>query len=428
MPKILVVTYDFPPYVGGGNVMRTVKLCKYLHYFNWECHVLARKNNIKSFVADYSLNDDIKNAKIYYVSDIIGDVRNFFGNKIFNSESKNKSFLRKGETLTKKISNILFEIDRIFFWDPAVGYILPAIIKGISIFKKHSFDYIYSTSPPNSTHVVAYYLSYITGCSLIMDYRDDWVGNPLYLSYNKINNFLNKYFEYKAVKQARLVISTTPAISKKIENRYNRKVFTIWNGYDESDFAGLELINNQNSKIKLSYVGSVGKHKTLLPIIKAIESSELKDILIFEIIGHVYNEYNYIKNSPVVCRITGMLPHKDALKNMMSADALVLVLSKSEDGMSAIPGKVFEYIRCQKPIFAICPFGGQLWKFISDNNLGICIDNSSTIEEIKKGLTYLIDLIKSGTVSSSFNYSFFSRKTQTKRLLELLEGNNEGFN
>ena len=41
MSKILIIVYDFPPRLGGGGVLRTVKLAKYLKESGYDPIILT---------------------------------------------------------------------------------------------------------------------------------------------------------------------------------------------------------------------------------------------------------------------------------------------------------------------------------------------------------------------------------------------------
>ena len=53
-------------------------------------------------------------------------------------------------------------------------WIYPAIAAGTKIIQEYGIRNIFSSSPPGSSHVVAYYLKKRTGADWIADFRDPW--------------------------------------------------------------------------------------------------------------------------------------------------------------------------------------------------------------------------------------------------------------
>ena len=45
LKKILIITRDFPPYEGRGNVMRILKFSKYLPEFGWQTFIVCEKKD-----------------------------------------------------------------------------------------------------------------------------------------------------------------------------------------------------------------------------------------------------------------------------------------------------------------------------------------------------------------------------------------------
>lgn len=52
-------------------------------------------------------------------------------------------------------------------------------------------------------------------------------------------------------------------------------------------------------------------------------------------------------------RLEENLPHVEAVRAMHSCDALLLVQNDSKSGQLCLPGKLFEYLACRKPVLTI---------------------------------------------------------------------------
>jgi glycosyltransferase involved in cell wall biosynthesis len=55
--------------------------------------------------------------------------------------------------------------------------------------------------------------------------------------------------------------------------------------------------------------------------------------------------------------IVSYLPHSESVKELLRADALLLVVDEAAGSEGIVPGKVFEYIGAQRPIIALAPEG-----------------------------------------------------------------------
>ena len=85
-----------------------------------------------------------------------------------------------------------------------------------------------------------------------------------------------------------------------------------------------------------------------------------------------------------VVHLWGNLPHRNALSLLMGADQLLLIGDVTPDSGDYIPGKLFEYMAVQKPIFALT-VPGESAEIIKQLNLGRVISPFNK-QEIKQAL------------------------------------------
>ncbi len=64
MKKLLIITRDFPPYAGSGNIMRIFKFAKYLPKFDWQPFVISEKLRRK-FINHYHNHFEILDEYLY---------------------------------------------------------------------------------------------------------------------------------------------------------------------------------------------------------------------------------------------------------------------------------------------------------------------------------------------------------------------------
>jgi hypothetical protein len=145
--RVLIVAYYFPqgPAVGAP---RLSFLARYLPEFGWEPTVLTKRESVEPV-----------NARVVAVPDA-------FERFLQPSQPGKSQGLRA-------IAHALF-----MFPDRAAGWIPAAVGVGLRLTRKERFDAVLSTSPPPSSHLVAYAIAHTRGLPWIADYHDLWCGNP----------------------------------------------------------------------------------------------------------------------------------------------------------------------------------------------------------------------------------------------------------
>ncbi|TNE34618.1 glycosyl transferase family 1, partial [bacterium] len=154
--KVLVIAYYFPP-MGLSGVQRTLKFVKYLPEFGWEPTVLTTSSG-SYFAYDDSLLEEIA------------------GTNIIRTEDKSTKQRKYPSTFNQKIGRFVNG----FFMQPdsKIGWKKKAIAVGSKIIEESKPDVILSTAPPFTSHLVAAELADKYGIPLVLDYRDQWYGNP----------------------------------------------------------------------------------------------------------------------------------------------------------------------------------------------------------------------------------------------------------
>lgn len=430
--KVLIVTYLFPPEVGGVSVLRVVKFIKWLKRLGWEPIVLTVKR-LDTITPDPTLLKEIDGVKIYRCNDYF---RGFIRYALIKLGNVKNMSLGIASTASREVKTVRYGLikkilyDLICIPDECFGWIMPAIINGRKIIKREGISIIITTSPPFSSHFIGYILKKMCRTSLVLDFRDRWVGHPHFGSYTLFwRRNINRWLEKVIVNGSDRVITVTEGLAKYFKDAYaSDKVSLIFNGYDEDDFNFEIPVRRNKDKLIFSHVGSIGNDGVLQYLISALEGMSeevLKDIEV-NFVGKLVNE-NEIKGKPgkaVKCiKILGFHPYKDALKMMFLSDVLVVMVSLKRDGYNALGVKIFEYIRTAKPVFAICPRNSELWNFVNKYGLGICAD-STDVEGIRKAITFIHKKWKDGSLSynpSLLELGKFDRKRHAQQLIEIFE-------
>jgi hypothetical protein len=115
--------------------------------------------------------------------------------------------------------------------------------------------------------------------------------------------------------------------------------------------------------------------------------------------------------------LINQLSHQAALLTMSCSDILLLVIG--DDKLKwVLTGKLFEYLRCQKPIIALIPPLGEAARILKEcGHDGVCdIHNQS---DISITLERIIKQIKTDSFTFSIPYQY-ERSRQVKNLADRL--------
>jgi glycosyltransferase involved in cell wall biosynthesis len=431
MNNCLIITHDFSPTWHAG-VAR-------IHYF--VNHLINSKSwNIKVLSADDSYTYQVFN-KIEPIQNIPGTIEII---KTKSLEPKSKKIQEKVFGTRKKslFENIVFFILKHFFEpllipDRSCLWIPYALKAGCLIMKENKIDIIFSTGPPFTNHLIAKFLSSLFKIKLALDFRDDWVGNPFY---NKglIRRCLNRILEKWVVKGETIIITTTEESKHSFINKYNfsihERVSVITNGFDDDFYnkvtlAKKELQRNRDEKIVFLYAGSLTPTRTPVFFFKAIKS--LLDKNIFNINDIRINIIGYypIVHTTLAAELQlescvnfiEPIDQNKLIEHYVSCHVLLLFQRSSEGGKTAIPGKFYEYLCIEKPIFLMSD-GGATDNILLKLNAGYLVKYDD-IPSIETTLLKLINAVKEKkplNVCSPRELIKYSRTSLNNSLLNII--------
>jgi len=153
MPKLLIITYYWPP-AGGSSVLRWLKFTKYLPEYGWE-PVIYTPLNPEFQEEDPSLVGDVPKG-ISVIKSKITEPYTLY--KLFTGKSKKSrlgvGFVSEGKNpaLLQKLA--LWIRSNIFIPDPRILWVKPSVRKLTKYLKINPVDVIVTTGPPHSIHLI----------------------------------------------------------------------------------------------------------------------------------------------------------------------------------------------------------------------------------------------------------------------------------
>lgn len=361
--KVLIVAYSFPP-TGGAGVQRPAKFVKYLRKFSWEPLVLTVSNPSVP-VQDFKLAKEIpEGIKIFKARTLEPsyEKKKKISSGLDISCSKKKSFLKK------MLLGLLLPDCQVLWW-PSL------IFKMIKIYFFEKPDVFFVTGPPFSSFIPVVVIGNIFRVPVVIDFRDEWIFNRKHIENSsklKIAKKLDFILERFCLQNCSKFIVATKSYGKSIFERHSKiekfKCNVITNGFDEDDFIkAIKIPKYQKSSKKLTivYTGTLWKATSLKTFIIALEKAvkinfTLKDKICIKIFGRVVDdEMTFLKTSFVgeMFELNGYLGHEEVIKEMLTADLLLLTLSDLLGAEKIIPAKTFEYVATSKPVLALIPDG-----------------------------------------------------------------------
>jgi len=347
--KLLFVSYFFPPTAGGG-VFRPLAMVKYLSRLGWDI-TLITATKPKHYPADDELTrqipDDLKVIKIPVVYE--------------------GGWFRRllGKLNLDWISRALVTPDERIFWAEK------ACAKVVKLNKDENFDLIYTTGPPYSILLTGLWLKRMKeiNSKWVAEFRDPWIISP----YVKITNFHQKRFatdtELDIMEKADAVIMVTDTFATMMKEKYPRssmKVHCVQNGFDEDDFTNLPVRDQwRNDSCTIVAAGTVFGANNMNDFVDALEKIKNQDRSAWKKLTVRFQGLpNATLNRRLLetglgerCESRGFVTHSENIRDLSTADLLILPVAPAPNCEGHIPSRTYEYLASGSPVLAICPDG-----------------------------------------------------------------------
>lgn len=418
--KILMLINFFPPAAGGG-VYRPLSFVKYLPGMSWEVTVITPRAG-EFWISDPSLEEEIPpevrvvRTGSLSASRMLNLIRRGGGGKRATRSSGRFEILRKlGEF--------------ILLPDTYVGWVPFAVRAASGLCSEEKFDLIYSTSPPDSTHLAAGKLSRRFGIPWVVDFRDPWIGLYLRDPATPLHRHLHSKMERRAA-EADLVLVTTDWQKKKLLQLYpSARVEKIPNGYDSEKFERFENLKPDPERFTFLHTGMLTLGRKSRNFLEGLSffmkrtgtgSDSLQAIFAgaWESGNREWVDKLGLRE---VTDFKGHLPHDQCIR--LEKESHVLLLIKHDDFRyrGLIPGKLYEYIGARRPILAVVP-DGEAGEIVRNLNRGE-IASVSNPDDISEKIEKLYNLYREGKLDDSYSLEevpAFSRKAEAEELDRVL--------
>jgi glycosyltransferase involved in cell wall biosynthesis len=364
--RVLIVSFYFPP-AGGGGVQRVLKLCRHLPELGIDVDVLA-PDDPKWSAVDPGLAADIPPLTTVHRARYRGP-----------SHAQTPAARRAAAHGVGAIGVRAALLGRsVLLPDPEVAWLPDALRAGVRVVRERGIDVVLSTSPPNSTHVIATAIARRTGVPFVADFRDSWLANP-HRRYERRSVRAKRAVEgriaRRALRRVAAISAVTPAIAEEARELApaGTPLRVVANGCDFDEFEGLTYA--RGARMRIVHAGSFFGQRTPRPFLGALAAllkgrPELRGRVGAAFLGELRpadREWALGLGLGDALALEGFRPHAEALAAMRAADALLLLVPRAGGrGLSVVSGKVYEYLAAERPIVALVPPEGDAATLLRD--------------------------------------------------------------
>lgn len=363
MPKVLIITYYWPPGAGAG-VQRWLKFSKYLPFYGWEPFILTVDPQFATYPAlDPSLEEEIPpSMKIWKTK----------AKDYFRLYKKDKSHIPSSGFAAGSEKELIDKIIRFvrgnfFLPDPRRGWNKYAFKKACEIIEDYEINYIITTSPPHSTQLIGLKLrNKYKNLKWMADLRDPWTDIYYYnLFYPSVlSRKIDTMYESEVLKNADKLITVGKSLKELFVAKHQdieQKTEIIFNGYDDDDFNNLN--KNTPEIFTLSYIGTLSVMYPLEGLLKALSELEKRNLTFrLRFVGYVSDKQKELISSAISINRLEFIEytdHKSAIGYMAESSVLILIIPDHSTSRSIITGKLFEYLASQRPVLYLGPVDGD---------------------------------------------------------------------
>ena len=420
-PKVLIVTYYWPP-SGGSGVQRWMYFAKHLKQLGWESIVVTVDEKKASYaVLDTSLNQEIQNIRVIKTNTC--EPLQWYS--LLISGSRNKG-IPQGEVNRKSIFRKLAAYIRgnFFVPDARKGWVPFALKAARKIIVKEKITHVITSGPPHSTHLVGLQLQQEFNLNWLVDFRDPWsdlfYNKELYRSQSTMKKDL--FLESQVLQAANGVLTT---IGGKLHEDLKLKApfqnfHALPNGFDAELMQSVQIQQPQDV-FHVVYTGLLTHNQPYNTVLKVLNSISTPLPIQLSLAGTISEEIRseiQTKYPKIEVIYHGYLPHKDAIGLMKRAHLLLnFIFLGAQTQM--ISGKLLEYIATEITILSIGNPDSEVGRFLKQGTAATMLDENDT--------NAILDFFQTAvTQKKSIRNTFpqldeWSREALTKRLIEILK-------
>ena len=423
LKKVIIITYYWPP-SGGSGVQRYLYFTKYLREFGWEPIVFTVEDGAYSVIDEQLMNEVPEGVEVV-------KQKAWEPNQLYKKITGRKKTASIDSSIFKdKKKDIINSLaiwvrGNLFIPDARLFWIKPSIKRLNDYIKNNTVDAIISTSPPQSTHLIANTVAKQNNIPWLADFRDPWTD----IGYFKELK-LSRWAKHKHLKLEKMVMQNANSlltVSRIWQNDFEKirksSVDYIPNGYEPVNIK--EIITPDKDFYTWSYVGVLTDDREPTFLWEELDelyksNAEFANKFRLRFVGNISNQIQEnIKKYSFHKKVTfkGNIPKSELNEVLYSSDVLLLIGIPGVRGV--LPGKVFEYLITKRFILNVSEENSEAEDFLNKLNGGLSSGFGDRLK-IKENIYSLWNKYLNNESVNSVGLEKYSRENITKELALVL--------
>jgi hypothetical protein len=421
MKKVLIIAYHFPPRPAVAS-LRPMGLARYFPQFGWEAVILTA-----ALPGRPDPNFDVIETQY---RDCLG-----FGKKLLRLDSQSPLIAQAKNKLKVRserspLDFILAAIGGIIAYpDPQKGWRRFAVEAGKDILRRQDIKAMISSSPPETSHIIAKSLKDEFKIPWVADFRDLWTQNYYYL-YGPLRKVIERKLELATISMADALVTVSQPWADDLRSLHRQKpVHSIPNGFDPAEVNTTP--GNLTGKFTITYTGNLypGKQSPEplfaalrdLITVGSMDASDIEVRFYGPEAGWIDKQAERYGLAGMV-RQFGVVPREIVMNKQRESQLLLLLKWNDTKRRGVYTAKIFEYLSARRPVLAVGGFPDVVDRLLDETKAGV---SGQTAEEIKVLLLRLYREYRStGVVSYSGDEAEtgkYSHREMAKKFAAILD-------
>lgn len=290
---------------------------------------------------------------------------------------------------------------------------------------------VFSTFPPQGTHLAAWRLARAEAVPWIADFRDP-LGGIQSDEFSRVQKKLFCWLERRIILAADAVIANTDAMQRRWQEQFPgraKSIHLIWNGFDP-EARLLPKALPERPYQELTHIGELYGGRTVVPILESVsrlrESGRIPAGLRIRLIGPA--EPAALGSPELLERARaagwlelsqGAIPRAEAWGIMRTSDRLLLIQPQSD---LQVPGKLFEYLQIGRPILAFIKPDSPIERVLAGSGVPYrCIYPGSRAPAIDDTIAEFLALPATAVAANQWFEENFNAEAQARTLGAIIE-------
>lgn len=441
--KWLCVAYAFPP-INRSGAFRTSAFVQHLHGLGWDATVLTVEPGEEP--VDSSLLDSIPASTAFVrtpwvdiIQTVKGGIPGWFRSGIGTGTSDRTPEARRavgeaGIARTGWRAELRDWASRLLMTpDSRNGWIWPAYRAGLAAARKSLPEVIYSTSPYESAHLIAFGLSRRLGIPWVADFRDPWRANPFREGKFASLRWIDGWLERRVVRRADYIVCNTPTMRDEFCKRYPfvaKKSRTILNGFDQrSVHSVIPLRSHASDCFVMTHVGQFYGRRDPAIWMRALRHAmadggvdgrrlRLQFVGPPAFDGVPLGEIAQREGVADFVDVVEQVGQAEALGYAAGSDAAILAGNTDSGGDLQVPNKLFEYLALRRPIIANVAATSPVCAILEDADADAVITHTCDPIALSK---QMLRLLNRKSVDVAYRWGGVNRYDRCHRAAELAD-------